>query len=271
MADVEDAPEGEVALEWEIRGGLRVARLEIRRSARANALSSRLMDAFAAKAASLAGDADLRAVIVTGAGETAFVGGADIAEMAALAGPDAARAFITRVHRCCRALRELPVPVIARINGNVFGAGLELAAACDVRVAVDTALFGMPEVRLGVPSVVEAALLPTLIGWGRTRELLLFGEIFTVDDAGDWGLFERIVDPEDLDPAIDEWLAQLAACAPGAVRLQKALMRRWEEQETVGGAIRAGIDSFAEAYASEEPRAAMAAFLARRRAGRSES
>ena len=96
--------------------------------------------------------------------------------MAALETPAEAEAFIRRVHGICAAIRDLPVPVIARINGWCLGAGLEVAAACDVRIAVRDAKFGMPEVRVGIPSVVEAALLPSLIGWGRTRRLLLLAE-----------------------------------------------------------------------------------------------
>jgi enoyl-CoA hydratase len=105
-------------------------------------------------------DAAVRGVILTGAGDKAFIGGANIDEMAELAGPAAARAFILKVHGCCKAIRDTPVPVIAAINGWCLGAGLEIAAACDMRLTADSAMFGMPEVRLGIPSVVEAALLP---------------------------------------------------------------------------------------------------------------
>ena len=82
----------------------------------------------------------------------------------------------------------MPVPVIARIQGYAFGGGLELAAACDVRIAADAAVFGMPEVKLGIPSVIEAALLPTLVGWGRAREMMYLGENFTAAKLcnGDW-------------------------------------------------------------------------------------
>lgn len=114
-------------------------------------------------------------MVLTGAGDKSFIGGADIREMAALT-PATAETFITRLHAMCACLRDLPVPVIARINGYAIGAGLEVAAACDLRVASNSAVFGMPEVKVGIPSVIEAALLPSLIGWGRTRELLYLGE-----------------------------------------------------------------------------------------------
>src|SRR6185312_4687647 len=110
-----------------------------------------------------------------------------------------ARCFITRVHRCCSVLRHLPVPVLARLNGFALGAGLELAAACDLRIAADTAKVGMPEVKLGMPSVIEAALLPMLVGWGRARELMLLGEIHSAAAAATWGLIERVVPEAELD------------------------------------------------------------------------
>ena len=163
----------EFRVEYQKRAeGGRIARLTIDNAAKRNSLNSALMVEIAAKMAELAADPDLRLAILTGAGTAAFVGGADIAEIAALdhAG---ARRFITLVHRCCAAFRHLPVPVIARIDGFALGAGLELAAACDLRVAGENSAFGMPEVAIGIPSVVEAALLPRLIGAGRARRLLL--------------------------------------------------------------------------------------------------
>ena len=131
-------------------------------------------------------------MVLTGAGDTAFIVGADIGEMAAIANGESARAFITRLHGCCDAIRNFPVPVIARIAGYCFGAGLEIASACDLRIASETASFGMQEVKLGIPSVIEAALLPSLVGWGRAREIMLLGEKFSAADALAWGLLERV-------------------------------------------------------------------------------
>ena len=186
------------------------------------------MIAFIAEVEALAKRDDLRAVVLTGAGDKSFIGGADIFEMATL-DAEKARAFITLVHRCCNALRELPVPVIARVNGYTLGAGLEVAAACDLRVASSNAVFGMPEVKVGIPSVVEAALLPGLIGWGRTRELLLFGENIDAATALRWGLVEQMVEPAALDAAIEARLGSLLSAGPQAIRLQKQLIRQWED------------------------------------------
>ena len=221
------------------------------------------MDGFVAAVEQLRQDEALRVLVVTGTGNRAFVGGADIDEMAHL-DVTSARAFITRVHRCCEALRDLPVPVIARIDGYALGAGLELAAACDLRVATDTAQFGMPEVRLGMPSVVEAALLPTLVGWGRARELLLLGEIFSAQDASRWGLIERVVPAGALDQAVERWILAVLSAEPSAVRLQKTLVRTWEKLP-LNDAIEAGIDTFVTAFETHEPQRAIARFKARRK------
>ena len=168
---------------------------------------------------------------------------------------------------CQRVRVHFPTPVIARINGVALGAGLELAAACDLRVAVDTAVFGMPEVHLGIPSVVEAALLPHLMGWGRAREILLLGETFDAACALQWGVIERVVPAEALDGAVEQWLASLAKGGTKALRIQKRLMRSWENLPR-SEAIIAGIDAFASAYRSGEPNRKMAAFNAARAAAK---
>lgn len=254
-----------VRLDFEERGGGgRVARVTIANERRLNTMSAAVMDAFVDVFEQLASDEALRAVVLTGAGPKAFVGGADIDEMGAIRDPEGGRAFITRVHRCCDAVRRLPVPVIARIQGFTLGAGLELVAACDLRIAAASARFGMPEVRLGIPSVVEAALLPGLVGWGRTRQLLLLGEVYEAEEAARWGLVERVVPDAELDAAVAEWLDALLLATPRAIRLQKALIRKWEDIP-VSDAIRAGIDAFAAAYETDEPARAMAAFRAERR------
>jgi enoyl-CoA hydratase/carnithine racemase len=158
--------------------------------------------------------------------------------------------------------------VVARINGYCLGAGLEIAAACDLRLASDHAVLGMPEVRLGLPSVVEAALLPSLVGFGRARWMLMTGETFTAEDAARWGLVEQVFPAEELDLAVDALVTALLDAEPRAVRLQKALMQRWEELP-MSQAIAAGVDAFEEAFRADEPRRAMADFLARRRAVKS--
>lgn len=245
--------------------GASIAHVTIDNERRLNSLNSTLMNEFVATIESLPATPGLRAVVVTGAGGKAFVGGADIGEMGAVTDGEGARAFITRVHRCCHVLRELPVPVIARIQGFTLGAGLELAAACDLRVAAEGAQFGMPEVRLGIPSVVEAALLPGLVGWGRAREMLLLGENFGAGEALAWGLVERVVPAAALDTVVDGWIDSLLHTGAEAVRLQKQLIRRWEDLP-MRDAVRAGIDTFAAAWDGPEPVRMMGEFQAARAA-----
>ena len=258
------SPAPAIGVRLDVRPAGVIAHVTVENAAKLNTLGHALMIAFIEAIAALGARDDLRAVVLTGAGPKAFIGGANIVEMAGLDAAGA-RAFITLVHRCCDGLRALPVPVIARLNGYALGAGLEVAAACDLRIASSNAVFGMPEVRVGIPSVVEAALLPGLIGWGRTRELLLFGENIDAATALAWGLVQQVVEPAAHDGAIEARLNQLLSAGPQAVRGQKALIRQWEDC-TLSQAVRAGIESFAQAYATDEPARLMGAFAKRRRA-----
>ncbi len=237
-----------------------VACVTIANAAKLNTLNRAVMTALIDAVGALAAEPTLRVVILRGAGTRAFIGGADITEMVTL-DAGTARAFITLVHRSCDAFRRLPVPVIARIQGYALGAGLEVAAACDMRIAASDAIFGMPEVRIGIPSVVEAALLPQLIGWGRTRELLLTGDTIDATTAERWGLVEQVVSPDALDAAVERRVAAILACGPRAVSAQKALIQSWENLP-VREAIERGIDCFAASWDSDEPTRMMAGFLA---------
>jgi enoyl-CoA hydratase len=260
LADLQGA---HIAVRMEERPQGVIARLTIDNAQRLNALNSTLMTEFVDALGRLAPDPKLRAVVLTGAGDKSFIVGADIREMAAITDAESARAFITRLHLCCDAIRNFPVPVIARIAGYCFGAGLEIAAACDLRFASETSSFGMQEVKLGIPSVIEAALLPRLVGWGRAREIMLLGEKFSAADALAWGLLERVAPVAALDAAVDACLESLLTSRPHAVRLQKRLMRQWEDLP-LSAAVAAGIDAFAAAYESDEPATAMRDFLAGR-------
>lgn len=249
--------------------GAWIAHVTIHNERKLNTLNRSLMIDFAREINRLRDNPDLRAVIVTGAGDKAFIGGADINEMAAL-DRETAPQFITALHDCCEALRKLPVPVIARIQGYALGAGLELAASCDLRIAADSAVFGMPEVKLGIPSVIEAALLPALVGWGRARQIVLLGENFTAAQAEAWGLVELVVPTSELDTAVERWIQSILNSGPNAIRLQKTLIRAWEDLP-LRDAIHAGIASFTEAWKTQEPVARMREFQASRRAHRNES
>jgi enoyl-CoA hydratase len=242
----------------------KVAHVTIDHRAKLNCLSAGLMREFIAKMQALGDDDNLRAAVLTGGGEKAFIAGANMNELREL-DPASAREFLTLVHGVCKVCRDLPVPIIARINGPCFGAGLELAAACDMRVAATNAIFGMPEVKLGVPSVVEAALLPQLIGWGKTRWMVYTGDSIDAGTAMDWGLVEAVTDPGALDDTVSSWVDSIVGSGPRAIRLQKELVRSWESMP-VTDAIQEGIRCMGKAYESDEPRRMVEDALARLKA-----
>ena len=218
--------------------------------------------------AALSRDHSVRAVVL-GASGRAFTGGMNVHVLRDL-DVGSAKTLISSLCAAIDAVHRAPFPVIAAVNGPCLGAGFELALACDLRVAAAGAVFGLPEVRVGVPSVIQAALLPPLIGPGRAAELLLLGTSVSAAQALEWGLVNRVVEAGALDGAVNELLDALARCGPGAVRLQKELIIRWRETD-LPSAVQAGVNAFATAYASREPREGAEAFLAKRapRFGRS--
>lgn len=212
----------------------------------------------------IAAQEDARVVVVRGSGERAFVGGANIYEMAQL-DPAGARQFITNLRHLCQAVADIPVPTIARISGFCLGAGLELAAACDIRLGSRNAVFGMPEVRVGIPSVIHAILLPALIGQGATNWLLLTGESVDADQALRWGFLQFACDDSDgeLDAMVEQTVAPIAEAGPRAVRSQKALLQYWNRSTQEEGLDRS-VEAFGEAFTTSEPRECMAPFLTRK-------
>jgi enoyl-CoA hydratase/carnithine racemase len=239
-----------------------LARVTVDNQHRLNVLGTDQILELTAAIRTLEPDRQLRCVVLTGAGERAFIGGADIRDMVDLA-PATAYQFISRLHLACAAIRRLPVPVIARIHGFCLGAGLEIAASCDLRVASDDATFGMPEVKVGIPSVIEAALLPRLVGPGRARRLVFTGESISAATAEHWGLVDWVVPGVELDDAVHDWVRAIGAAGARAIRLQKTLVRRWD---TLGldHAIQASMRSFASAYETDEPHRLMQGFLDRK-------
>ena len=229
-----------------------------------NILGTPVIRALTAQLAELAERPGLHCLVLRGSGTRAFVAGADIREMASLDAASA-RAFISGLRDLCNAVRHFPVPVIARLQGHTLGGGLELAMAADLRIAADDAVVGMPEVKVGIPSVVEAALLPRLIGWGRTSWLLLTGDNIDAAKAEAWGLVEIVVPAAKIDAAIEHCVNSIAVEAtPLAMRAQKRLMRRWERLP-IDEAVQAGIDAFAQSVAEGEHLERMSAFINRKK------
>ncbi|MEU9016501.1 enoyl-CoA hydratase [Actinomadura sp. NPDC048394] len=240
-----------------------IATLTITNARSLNVLSTPVIEDLRRALAGLRARDDVRVLIMRGSGEKAFIAGADIDEMAGLDGASG-RAFISRLRALCDDLRDFPAPVIARLAGWCLGGGLEVALSCDLRIGGAGSRYGMPEVRLGIPSVIHAALLPRLIGASRATWLLLTGEDVDAATALDWGLIQKLAGPGELDAAVDGTARGLAALGPLAVRQQKRLLRSWEDVP-LPQAMDESVTAFGEAFATGEPQRFMRAFRDRRR------
>ncbi len=236
-----------------------VARLTLDRPP-LNILTPALIAELGAAFRELGADPALRVVVLAGSGR-AFSAGVDVAAMRDLDAAGA-RALIDALRATIRALEDVPVPTIARLHGHVLGGALELVLACDLRIAAASCRLGMPEITVGIPSVIQAALLPGLIGWGRTAELLLGGRPVEATEAERWGLVNRAVEADALDREVEGWVDRLLALPADALRLQKTLLARWRRVD-LDTAVALSMDVFARAYATGEPRRAMQAFLER--------
>lgn len=256
------APQQEphAGVEIDARG---IATVTIREAGSLNILSTPVIASLTRAIEALAGNDAVRVLVLRGAGEKGFIGGADIKEMAAL-DRASAETFISGLRRLCDAVRHLPVPVIARMPGWCLGGGLELALACDIRIAADNAQLGMPEVKVGIPSVIHAALMPRLVGNARTAWMLLTGEISDAAEALQWGLVSRVVPLAGLDLEVERVAALLAGFGPVAVRQQKRLLREWEDAP-LDVSINNSVAEFGSAFDTGEPQQHMATFLNRKR------
>jgi enoyl-CoA hydratase/carnithine racemase len=211
--------------------------------------------------ARLSEDSDVRVAVLRAEGR-GFSAGMDVKifrDMDAAGG----RALIESLRDAIELVHRAPFPTIAAVHGACLGGSFELALACDMRVAAEDAVFGLPEVRVGLPSVIHAALLPRLLAPAVAAELLLAGTTIDARAALAMGLLNRVAPAEGLTAATEELVQALLAAAPGAVRTQKQLMLRWREA-TLSEAISLSIDRFASAFETGEPREGAEAFLEKR-------
>lgn len=245
-------------------GGGNVAIFTVHGQTRLNVVGIETMRACTAGVAAMREDPTVRCAVLQGGLDDAFIGGANLRELQALQAHNAAD-FVGAIHEFCASLRAFPVPVIARIRGHCLGAGMEIAAACDFRACDGSAVFGMPEVRVGVPSVVEATLLPLLIGHGKTRELVFRGHLIDADEASRIGFIEQYVSDGDLDAAIAQAVGDIVEAAPNAIRTQKRLCNGWEPPG-IDAAINDSLSAFARAYETDEPRQYCERFFSNRAA-----
>jgi len=264
-AEVMGLEQGLISTRIEERAeGGRVGYVTVHNESKYNALPTEGRRAIGEAMRTLSHDPELRVIVLTGAGDKAFIGGAHVSEMSEFPNARVAEEGSAQTHYACDQIRRTPVPVIARINGYCLGAGMEIATSCDMRIASRNAKFGMPEVRFGLPSGMEACLMPRLIGWGKTMELVYTGEMIDAQEAYQFGFVEKLVDQADLDAATEKWVRAIVTAGPRAIRLQKELCRDWERM-SIADAVQQGIRAVGRAHLTDEPRRLLTAFRNRKR------
>lgn len=241
-----------------------VAVLTINRPAQMNALNESLLQDLKEAIQQLEGDTDVRVVVVTGAGEKAFVAGADIAAMA-VKDQVAAKAFSEFGHEIFSKLERLPQPVIAMIQGVAFGGGCELAMACDIRIASEKARFSQPEVGLGITAGFGGTQrLPRIVGRSKASLMLFSGRIIDAPTALAMGLVDQIVPVSELRETVMALAKTISEQDPFAVRQTKQCIRHGLECS-----LDAGLSYEAQAssmcFASDTPKALMTAFMNKKR------
>ena len=241
-----------------------VRRITINRPDKLNALDATVIDELTRAFDAAAVDEAVRVVVLTGAGPKAFVAGADIAAMSTLGVVDA-REFSLRGQRLMSRIERLGKPVIAMVNGFALGGGLELAMACHLRIAADTAKVGQPEVGLGlIPGFGGTQRLQRLCGRGPALELCLLGAPVDAARALQLGVVTRVVPAADLEAETTKLAAQLAAAAPLALRgvLDAVLLGG---EMAIDMALDYESQQFAIAFSTEDMKEGTSAFLARRK------
>ncbi len=237
--------------------------LTVNRPKSLNALNADTLDEIAAAVAEVGKDSGARALLVTGAGEKAFVAGADIAQMQDFDSAQA-QAFSERGNRTFRAFELLPVPAVALVNGYALGGGCELAMACDWIVASERAQFGQPEVNLGVVAGFGGTQrLTRLVGRAMAMDLLVTGRLIKADEALRIGLVNQVVAPEQLRDKGLEIARMIAAKGPVAVRLTKQIVQRGQDLD-LANACQQEAYAFGLTCATADQKEGMKAFLEKR-------
>ena len=238
--------------------------ITVNRPDKLNALNRRTMEEISAAARRAIADNEVRTLVLTGAGEKAFVAGADIKEMSAL-GPAEAQEFSRFLQVTLDVVERSPKPVIAAVNGFALGGGCELALACHIRFAASGARFGQPEVNLGlIPGAGGTQRLQRQIGRGRALELILSGELIDAAEAHRIGLVNRVFEPEQLVDGVESYAAQLRAKSPAAVsRALEAVISGGEISQAE--AMRLESSLFGLCFATEDMQEGTRAFLEKRK------
>jgi enoyl-CoA hydratase/carnithine racemase len=206
-----------------------IAYVTINRPDARNALSKETNEELATLAAELGNNSEVRAVVLRGSGEKSFCAGADLKERKGVSPADTGP-YVDAISGAITAWSKIPQPTLAVVNGFAFGGGMELAIACDLRIAADNALFGLTEVRLGImPGAGGTQRLPRLIGVSAAKELILLGKRIDAKQALGLGLVSAVVPQSELDSKVDEIVAELMLCAPLSTRMAKEAIDRGTE------------------------------------------
>ncbi len=240
-----------------------IAYVTVNRPKVLNALNMATMDELRAAFHNIKNDAGVRVVIFTGAGEKAFIAGADIGELAQNTGP-AAKEYTLRGQSVVNLIENLGKPVIACINGFALGGGCEIAMACTMRLASETAKLGQPEVKLGIiPGYGGTQRLPRLVGKGIAMQLLLTGEMITAQEAHRIGLVNEVIAPAELIPRAEAIAQKIIANAPLAVQYTMEAVHKGMEMPLAEGLyVEAAL--FGVASVTDDTKEGTAAFLEKR-------
>jgi len=220
--------------------------VRLQRPEKRNALSLAMIEQLTGELRRIDADPGSRGVLLAGAGPS-FSAGVDLHEFAS-ATVASARVLIQALRELCATVRHLSKPVACAIQGHCLGGALELAACADFRIATGDALLGMPEVFLGIPSVIDAVMLGHLVGTGRARELLLTGEPIGGEIAYAWGLVNRLAEPDTLISVAAELVRLAVRHEPTVIAAQKRLHQQWLElpyTEAVGRSVEPLVEAFA--------------------------
>jgi enoyl-CoA hydratase len=241
-----------------------IATVTINRPDALNAFNTELILELHKTVDELSEDDSVRVVILTGAGDKAFIAGADIAEMSEK-DPPSAIAFSERGHKLCDAIQSMPKPVIAAINGFALGGGCEIALACDIRLASENARIGQPEVGLGIPPGWGGTQrLPRIVGVGRAKEIIFSGRHVDASDAREMGLVNAVHPQNQLMDEAYKLARVFLEKGPNALAASKKLINRTMETSLATGCMHEG-KLFAESFGTDEQIEGMSAFLERRK------
>ena len=231
-----------------------VATITLNRPEKLNALTLPMLAALEEAVLAIDADPEVRVVVITGSGAKAFSAGADVVAWSSLAPLDMWRTWTRTGHRVMERLESLRQPTIAALNGIAYGGGLELALACDLRLAADHVKLAAPEVGIAtVPGWGMTTRLATVVGPARAKQMILTGLPIDAERAASWGLVSEVVPAADLDAATDDLAARIAAQAPVAVQVAKELIdatRPRTSLESLGGGLTAFTDDAREGQAA---------------------